>query len=128
MSRLLNPLCQAFHTAIPLPLKYGAEYRRCYKRHRNLQQWSRDEVAQYQFRRLQALVDYAVVHVPFYRRVYGALGFRPGDLNTPADFLKLPCIHKDDVFQFGAEFKSHEFERLRPIRTVTSATTRDGMV
>lgn len=128
MSRLLDPLRQAFHAAIPLPLKYGAEYRRCYKRHRSLQQWSCDEIARYQFRRLQAIVDYAVIHVPFYRRVYGALGFRAGDLNTPADFLQLPCIHKDDVFQFGEEFKSDEFERLRPIKTVTSATTRDGMV
>lgn len=128
MSRLLNPLRRVFHTAMPLPLKYGAEYRRCYRHHRHLQGRSRDEIALYQFQRLQTIVDYAVIHVPFYRRLYGALGFRPGDLKTPADFLQLPCVHKDDLFQSGEEFKSDDFERLRPIKTVTSATTRDGMV
>ncbi|GGB11288.1 capK domain protein [Brucella endophytica] len=47
-----------------------------------------------QFAQLQALADYAFQHVPFYRNLYGSVGFSPGALRTWADFNALPMINK----------------------------------
>lgn len=47
--------------------------------------------------RLSALVDHAYESTAFYRRVYAAAGFRPGDIRTLDDFKALPVIEKSDL-------------------------------
>ncbi|MEQ1967930.1 hypothetical protein ABLA30_13060 [Xenorhabdus nematophila] len=51
-------------------------------------------VREKQFAQLQLLVDYAFQYVPFYRSLYGNVGYEPGDLQTWRDFEFLPVINK----------------------------------
>lgn len=46
---------------------------------------------------LSALVDHAFQTTLFYRNVYTAAGFQPGDIRTLADFQALPVITKQDL-------------------------------
>lgn len=59
--------------------------------------WSRDAMQAWQFARIQALVAHAFAKVPFYRDLYQAAGFAPGDLRTWDDFRRLPTVSKDMV-------------------------------
>ncbi len=121
------PLRRLWHTFIPLTVKYGAEFRRTFKFLRQHQFCSKDELEDYQWLRLKALVDYAYRHVPYYRSVFDKAGIHPEDIMTRDDFRRIPVLHKEDVVENIELLKSDEFEKLKPIRTVTSSSTRDGV-
>jgi phenylacetate-CoA ligase len=112
---------------IPLTVKYGSEFRRVFDFVTRNQFRSRDEIEDYQWSRLKALIDYAYAHVPYYRRTFDAAGIHPDDVMTRTDFSRLPVVQKEDVVEHIELFKSDEFDKLRPIRTVTSSSTRDGV-
>jgi phenylacetate-CoA ligase len=60
-------------------------------------------------KRLRALVAYAYEHIPFYRRLYSAAGFAPGDLQNFKDFERLPIVNKSDMQQLFAETEATRF-------------------
>ena len=65
--------------------------------------WTKEELALYNFRERQRIVDYAYNNSPFYKRIYSECGFEPNDLKTEEDWNNLPCITKDMVRTFGGE-------------------------
>lgn len=58
---------------------------------------SLDEIQAWQFTKIRELVRHAYNQVPFYRKIYSAIGFAPDDLKTWDDFYRLPIITKDQV-------------------------------
>jgi phenylacetate-CoA ligase len=115
------------YTAVPLPFKYGRRFREVFRFLQEHQRKSRDEIAAYQWRRLQELIHYAYAHVPFYQLRFREIGLSPGDIKTSSDFARIPCLTRDEVARHAEELKSDEFERLRPVETVTSGTSRDHL-
>lgn len=128
MARLNDSLRKIYHTAIPLPLKYGPSFSRKFKVYNDRQSASRDEIESYRLHRLISLVNYAYHHVPYYHRLFNNHGIDPKDIHTLADFRKIPTLHKDDVVANHDALKSDEFDKFNAVQTTTSATTRDGMV
>jgi len=59
-------------------------------------QWlSPDELRALQIHRLQSLLEHAYTYVPYYRRVFDEVGFRPGNLvQDPESFHKIPPYPK----------------------------------
>ena len=54
----------------------------------NRTQWlSRDELLALQRAKLQRLVEYAYHYVPYYRRIFDEVGFRPGRLAQRPGFF-----------------------------------------
>lgn len=49
------------------------------------------------FRRLCVLVQHANQNIPFYRDFYGARGFSPRQLKSPADWPRVPVVTKQDL-------------------------------
>jgi phenylacetate-CoA ligase len=58
---------------------------------------SLDEIRQGQFERIRQLVTMAYHEIPVYTDKYRAVGFEPGDLQSWADFQRLPVITKDEL-------------------------------
>jgi hypothetical protein len=58
---------------------------------------SRDEMRDWQWQRIRKLVTHAYTNVPFYRELYQAAAFHPGDLRSWDDFHRLPTVSKDQV-------------------------------
>jgi phenylacetate-CoA ligase len=58
---------------------------------------SLDEIRQGQFERIRQLVTMAYHEIPVYSDKYRAVGFEPGDLQSWADFQRLPVITKDEL-------------------------------
>jgi phenylacetate-CoA ligase len=59
--------------------------------------WSRERIRDWQLSSLSRLVDFAFSTIPFYRALYSACGFRPGDIVTWEDFSSLPIITRRDL-------------------------------
>ncbi|MGB5105354.1 MAG: hypothetical protein WBP29_04220 [Candidatus Zixiibacteriota bacterium] len=128
MNILNNSLRKIYHTAIPLPLKYGPGFSRKFKFYFDHQTASCDELRDYRLSRLKSLVEYAYAHVPYYRRLFVRNHIAPGDIQTLDDYRRIPTLHKDDVIANHDLLKSDEFEKFNALQTTTSASTRDGMV
>jgi len=56
-----------------------------------------EAIREWQFGRIQQLVDHAFGTVPLYREKYSAAGFKPGDLRTWNDFERLPVLTKGEL-------------------------------
>jgi phenylacetate-CoA ligase len=127
MASLIETLKRFWHTAIPLPYKYGSEFRRLFHFLQEHQYNSREELADFQWQQLMALLAHAYEHVPYYHRTFNEAGLRPNDIRTPADFRQIPILHKEQIVRHGVELRSDQFDRFNPIPATTSATTRDGV-
>lgn len=68
-----------------------------YPAYRRRERWTGERLRAWQLRRIRGLVDRAYASVPTYRERYTAVGFRPGELRTWADFAALPTIAKADL-------------------------------
>lgn len=115
------------HRCIPLPIRYGGEFRKLFSFLQDHQFADREILAEYQWEQLKALLQYAYDHVPYYRRTFAEAGLHPRDIKTPDDFRRVPILHKEDVVEHGQELRSDEFDRFKPVAATTSATTRDGL-
>ncbi len=88
------------------------------------ERFSRDELAIYQLEKLQKTVRYAYEHVPYYRELFGSIGFEPGDFKTFSDFEKIPYLTKETLRATPPEkFRSEESVKLASIEVRTSGTT-----
>jgi len=72
----------------------------------NRTQWlGRDELLALQRDKLQRLVEYAYQYVPYYRRTFDQVGFRPDNLRQdPTSFQKIPIVTKEDMRDHPDEF------------------------
>jgi phenylacetate-CoA ligase len=127
MSPFLETFRRHRHTLIPLPWKYGREFRRLFRFLNEHQHCSREELADFQWRHLKLLLAYAYEHVPYYRESFAAIGLHPGDIATPGHFRQIPILRKDEVAANIEKLKSDQFDKLKPLQTTTSATTRDSL-
>ncbi len=85
---------------------------------------SRDEMQRWQFERIRALVRHAYDSVAFYRELYGAVGFEPGDLKSWSDFEELPLVSKEEVIEsFPERIVSDRFEFDRLIVSRSSGSS-----
>jgi phenylacetate-CoA ligase len=60
------------------------------------QYWSRDQLDEYQNRKLRELIKHSFENVPFYNELMKKHGLTPNDIKTKQDLPKLPIITKDD--------------------------------
>jgi phenylacetate-CoA ligase len=58
---------------------------------------SKEELDRLQLRRARSLLQYAYLNVPYYRRAFDAVGFKPNQIQSIADFSKIPLLSKQDV-------------------------------
>jgi len=71
------------------------------------QWWPADRLAQLQLDRLRTLLVEVGRHVPYYRELFGRLGFEPDALRSLADLQRLPLLTKADIRRGGDGFR-HE--------------------
>ena len=64
------------------------------------ERWSADQLLDYQWNRLCALLEHAWRNVPYYRQHLGA---EPGDIRDWDDFRRLPMLTKQDLQEHGDE-------------------------
>jgi phenylacetate-CoA ligase len=89
------------------------------------QWWSPERLVEHQMRQLGELLRHAYEHVPFYRRRFDALGFRPAGVPTLDTLRALPLLTRRDVQSAGAELASRRVpaEHGETLQAQTSGAT-----
>jgi phenylacetate-CoA ligase len=114
-ANFLHPLAQG--------LRGNAYPRVLLEARRNLS-LSRGEIRELQFTKLKALLNHAVLHVPYYRELFSQKGIQAEDIRSWDDFEKLPVLTKTEVRQHNKRFLSEKpRSRLRKYRTSGSTGT-----
>ncbi|BAL25897.1 phenylacetate--CoA ligase family protein [Azoarcus sp. KH32C] len=81
------------------------------------QWWDRGRIERLQFERLQALLAHAQAHVPYYRELFGRIGFDAGKIQTAADLARLPFLGKAEIRANLDALKSEDARDLARFNT-----------
>lgn len=73
--------------------------------------------------RLAAMVDHALLHVPFYRELGRRLDLRPGDVKQPQDLAVFPVLRKDVLRLRRHEFTADNVDTSGAREVSTSGTS-----
>jgi phenylacetate-CoA ligase len=97
----------------------------------NRTQWlSRNELLALQSVKLQHLLEYAYQYVPYYRRIFDEVRFRPDDIRQDISNLnKIPILTKDIIRKDFSEMLTAEPERRKQLTKLsTSGSTGQPLV
>lgn len=112
------------HVFYPLwDLKDRSHRLREWKRLEEQQWWSKPQLMAYQWERLQALVDYAGVHSPYYRDLFAANRIDPEKILSGADFRKIPVTKKKDIRDHLDRFISDDYKKSSLVSAKTGGST-----
>lgn len=93
------------------------------------QYWSREQLDDFQNKRLRELIKYAYDNVPFYHDVMGQRGLTPDDIQTKDDLVKMPIINKDLIRKEGMErFTSKTMPRSKMMKDSSSGSSGEPFV
>lgn len=101
----------------------GAETQRHLQALEQNQRLSVDEFQAVQLQKIQQLVDHAYEHVPYYRRRYDEVGFKPGDINKLSDFEQLPFLTRDDINTYRDELIARNHDKATLTFNETGGST-----
>ena len=60
----------------------------------NSQYWPREQIEDYQDKKLREIIKYAYENIPYYTKLFDKLGLKPSDIQTAKDLKKLPVLTK----------------------------------
>jgi phenylacetate-CoA ligase len=83
--------------------RYGRPFRRALRELGLSQNWSRDELTEFQNRRLREVVKTAYEKTKYYREVMDESGIAPDDIRSGEDLRKLPILTKEVVRSRGED-------------------------
>lgn len=63
----------------------------------NAERLSKDQLLKHQWDKLQKLIKHAVLHSPYYRKVFADLGSEPEDIKDETTFREIPVLTKDII-------------------------------
>ncbi len=102
-------------------LKYLEEYEK--------NQWlSEEELREIQWAKLQELLNYVYIHVPYYKRRFNEIGANPQDFKNLDDFSHFPFLTKRDIQENQKELISDQYINKKLIQNETSGSTGDPLI
>jgi len=87
------------------------------------QYWNRDQIDDYQNRKLRDLAHHAYSNVSFYNELFRDLRLKPDDIQTKDDLVKLPIITKDDLKKTKGKHLAKNIPKNNIIFTSSSGST-----
>ncbi len=87
------------------------------------QYWSRQQLLDYQWQRLQVLLRHAYDTSPFYTRLFNERGLTPADIKGIDDLPKLPMLTRNDLFEHMDDLVSTRFGSANLQRFTTGGST-----
>lgn len=92
------------------------------------QWWSREELQEYQNKKLRALIKHAYENVPYYHRIFRENNLTLDDIKTTEDLVKLPIITKDVIrANFPDDIVSKKYNQKKIILSSSSGSTGEPL-
>lgn len=94
---------------------HGTDIYKKLKEYRKLNNLTREEVKDLQFRKLKDLLLYAQAHSAYYKKVFIENGFSPQKMQSVEDIRVLPVLTREELLKHKDEIKSDQvsFSQLR---------------
>jgi hypothetical protein len=119
---------------LPLSIRYGKVYLKYTKLLKESQWWSEERLEEYQWRKLETLLNHAYENVSYYRRVFDERGIKPKDviLFKRADsndlYQKMHQVLKN-LSSFIPKYASIEaYDNLKTIEKIYRNLSSDNQV
>src|SRR5690349_1105829 len=97
--KILRPV----YYRLPASFCYGPQFGATLRLLDESEQWSRDQLADYQLNKLRALLAHADRHVPYYKKLFRRVGFDPTSVREVSDLSALPLLDRETVRANTAE-------------------------
>ena len=126
IARMPYPLKQGlklFWGAIPVPLRYGAPFRRTRSFLRKSQWWTREELERYQKIQLERVLRHAGDRVPYYRELFKKSGIKPEHLKTPEILKEIPPLTREMVQANFRQLIDTQADHRRTFSITTGGTS-----
>jgi phenylacetate-CoA ligase len=94
---------------------------------RRVEKMDRDEIREFQWRKLRPLLEHAAEFVPYYSRILKGLGVSVRDLRSPEDLKYLPLLHKKDIRENLEQLISRTYSRKDLRRDETGGSTGENL-
>jgi phenylacetate-CoA ligase len=104
-------------------LFYHRPYQDTYHFLQYSQWWTPQQITTYQWQQLHSLLHHAYKHVPYYTKLFDAIGLKPEDIQTIQDFQRLPFLTKELVQQYTNELKATNYTPSQFEYTLTGGST-----
>jgi phenylacetate-CoA ligase len=87
---------------------------------KNTEYHSRKELDELQLLRLRKILQHAYIHVPYYKRAFDEVGFKPLEIESLSDITRVPLLSKADVREnvhFSLFSDTHDKKKMHKINT-----------
>jgi phenylacetate-CoA ligase len=102
---------------------YHRPYQDTYRFLQQSQWWSQHQIQSYQWQQLSSLLLHAYLHVPYYTKLFEAIGVKPQDIHSRQEFQKIPFLTKELVQQHLNELKALNYKPSQFEYTLTGGST-----
>jgi phenylacetate-CoA ligase len=103
--------------------EYGPKFKKSLSEFEARQWLTREQVIEYQNRKLSALIKHAYENIPYYRKIMDSRKLKPSDITRVEDLNKLPIITREDVRANKEEMVAGNYKPAQLIKGFTSGTT-----
>lgn len=94
---------------------------------REMNNWSKEEVTQWQNENLQNLIKHAYENTSYYRLLFDKLGIRPEEIRSSLDLSKLPVLTKKDIIKNIQDFIPKNINQIKHLKASTGGTSGDPL-
>lgn len=108
---------------LPRRVRFGEHYGEFRSIARECEEWSLEQIAEYQIKQLRATLIQAGNYCPFYQQRFAKAGLRPELVRSPEDLAQLPLLEKRDVIDHVAEMTSTAFPESSRLYITTGGST-----
>ena len=116
------------YSLVPISIRYGRIYTEYMELLEQSQWWSRQEIEQYQWRQLEALLKHAYQNVPFYRRIFDERGLKPEQIQNFDDFRQLPFLTKELVRNNFDDLVARNYSKSKQLSVITGGSTGNPLL
>jgi phenylacetate-CoA ligase len=124
--RFLSGLKSEFIRRVLFPVvqkKWHPSARRYLVELRRYEFASLESIETIQWRRLQAMIRHAALHVPYYRKLFRSHGLEPRDIASPGDLARLPILTKATLQEKLDELFAENLDRKAGLPNASGGST-----
>ena len=119
---LVKSILKPLYYRLPAPLCYGPQFSRTLKLLQESQTWDEARLIDYQISKLRVMLRHCAAHVPYYRRLFHAVGFDPEQFRSLSDLTALPLLDRDAIQSNLHDFLADNIKPSRMLYFTTGGT------
>lgn len=108
---------------VPAEALYGKIFRKWREFLEKSQWWKRQEIEEYQIRKIGEIIGYAYENVPYYKKIFDERGLLPSGIRSFDDLKKLPLLTKEIIRNNFDDLISRTYPRYKMVSCNTGGTS-----